>query len=85
MRLVAPLEARTKRLSEQEKLSLKQARLKVEGIDKERAAFIWKNFRQDVASPLNHDLIINTGGISIEDTTELVLDAIERKLGVPLK
>ncbi len=85
VRLVAPLEARTKRFAEQEKLSLKQARLKVEEIDKERAAFIWKNFRQDAGLPLNHDLIINTGEINIKDTTELVLDAIERKLGVPLK
>jgi cytidylate kinase len=85
VRLVAPMEARTKRLAEHEKLSMKQARLKVEEIDKERAAFIWKNFRQDVGSPLNHDLIINTSEISIENATGLVLDAIEKKLGVPSK
>jgi len=85
VRLVAPLEVRAKRVAEHQKLSLEQARLKVEAIDKERAAFIWKVFRKDAGSPLNQDLIINTGEISIENATEIVLGAIEKKLGVPSK
>jgi cytidylate kinase len=85
VRLVAPLEARAKQAADRGKLSLEQARLKVEEIDKERVAFIWKTFRKDVGSPSNQDLIINTGEISIENATGLVLAAIETKLGVPVK
>jgi cytidylate kinase len=85
VRLVAPLETRAERIAELGKLPLEQARSKASQIDSERGAFIWKTFRKDVGSPLNHDLIINTGEISIESATKLVLAVIEEKLGVCLK
>ena len=84
VRLVAPLETRMKRLVEHTKLSPEQARAKIEEVDSERAAFVWKIFRKDVGSPLNQDMIINTGEISIENATELVLVAIEKKFCVRL-
>jgi cytidylate kinase len=80
--LVAPLEIRAKRVAEGGKLSLEEARLKVEKIDTERAAFVWKTFKKDVGSPLNQDLVINTGEINIESATGLVLAAIQKKLGI---
>jgi Cytidylate kinase-like family len=84
VRLVAPLEARIKRLTERAKLLPEQARLKIGEVDSERAAFIWKIFRKDVGSPANQDLIVNTGEISVESAAKIVLAAIEQKLGVRL-
>ena len=63
-------------------LSLEQARLKTRKIDAERAAFVWKTFKKDSASPINYDLIINTGEIKIESAANIVLASIQEKLGV---
>jgi Cytidylate kinase-like family len=84
VRVVAPLEARIKRLAEHEKLSLEQARATINEVDSKRAAFIWKIFRKDVGSPLHQDLIINTGEISVAAAEGIVLDALQKKLGVSL-
>ncbi|HUB86555.1 MAG TPA: cytidylate kinase-like family protein [Verrucomicrobiae bacterium] len=85
VRLYAPLEIRIERISELEKLTPKEARLKIKKVDAERNAFIWKVFRQDAAASLNYDLLINTAEFSIEKTTALVLAAMEQKLGVRSK
>lgn len=82
LRLVAPLEDRAHRLAENEKLSLIEARAKVRRVDDERAAFIRRNFKADVASPANLDLIVNTGEITLAGAVEIVLAAIAQKLGV---
>jgi cytidylate kinase len=85
VRLVAPLEERVKRVAESTKLPHDQARLKIDQIDKERAFFCSKIFKIDGALPIYYDLIINTGQIDLRSATELVLAALEMKLGVPLK
>lgn len=85
VRLVAPIEERARRVAELTGLPAGQARLKAEQIDRERAGFIWKIFKKDAGAPANHDLIINTGQITIESATELVLVAVEKKLGVRLE
>jgi len=85
VRLVAPLETRIHRLTERHNLSPEQARLKIKRVDTERAAFVWKIFKKDVGAALNHDLLINTDEINAESVTELVLVAMERKLGVRLQ
>lgn len=81
VRLVAPLETRVQRVAERQNLSPEQARSKIEHIDAGRAAFIYKNFKKDVASPLNQDLTINTGEISLQSASEIVLSALQMKLG----
>ena len=85
VRLVAPLEARAKYIAGQEGLSPLEARIKVKQVDAKRAAFVWRVFKKDVGSPLNHDLILNTGDLSIESATKIVLVALEEKLGVPAR
>lgn len=85
VRLVAPLEERVKRVAELTKLPPEQARLKIEQTDKERAFFCSKIFKIDGALPIYYDLIINTGQIDLEGATDLVLMALEKKLGVHLK
>ena len=85
VRLIAPLEDRARRVAELDELPVEKARLRAEMIDKERAAFIWKTFRKDVASPANYDLVINTGQIDLLGATDLVLAAMDKKLGVHVK
>lgn len=85
MRVVAPLEMRTKRMAERQKLTLEEAKLKVEEIDEERAKFVWKIFKRKVWSPLNQDVTINTGEISIENAVKIVLTALQEKLGISAK
>lgn len=85
VRLVAPLETRAKRVAERQKLSLEEAKLKVEEIDKERAAFVWKIFRKDVGSPLNQDITINTEEVTTESAVKIVIAMLQEKLGVPAK
>ncbi|HUA65064.1 MAG TPA: cytidylate kinase-like family protein [Alphaproteobacteria bacterium] len=81
VRMVAPLDARVKRFAERTKLSLEEAKLKVEEVDRQRAEFVRKIFRKDVNSPLNQDIIINTGGIKIESTVQITLAALKEKFG----
>ena len=85
VRLVAPLDARIKRIAELENLSPEEARIKIKQVDSKRAAFLWKVFRKDAGLPLNHDLVLNTGDISIDSAARIVLAALEEKLGVSVQ
>ncbi len=85
VRMVAPIEARIERVADKARLSLEAARVEVERIDGERVKFIRRHFGHDVADPLSHDLIINTAAISVEAAAEIVLTALQGKLGVQLK
>jgi cytidylate kinase len=83
VRVVAPLELRVQTLASEENLSLDQARARVKAADAERSAFIRHVFKKDAGSPLNHDIVINTGEISVESATQIVLGMLEKKLGIP--
>ncbi len=82
VRLVAPIEARIKRIAELENLSPEEARVKIKQVDATRASFIGKIFKKEVGSPLNNDMVINTGQIGIESAAKIVLVALHEKLGV---
>jgi hypothetical protein len=83
VRVVAPLELRVQTLATEEKLSLDQARARVKAVDAERNAFIRTVFKKDTASPLNHDLILNTGEIEVEFAAQIVVALLQKKLGIP--
>ena len=85
VRLVAPIEARVRRIAEQARLSLEAARAEVERTDREREKLARHHFGHHVADPLNHDLIINTAAISPEAVAEVVLTALQQKLRLQLK
>jgi len=82
VRLVAPIESRIKRIAELESLTPNEARYKIIQVDAKRAAFVWKVFKKDIGSPLNQDIVLNTGDISIESAVKIVLVALQEKLGV---
>ena len=85
VRMVAPIEVRTRRIADKARLSLKAARVEVERTDRERVKSVRRHFGHDVTDPLNHDLIINTAALSVEAAAEVVVTALQRKLGVRVK
>jgi hypothetical protein len=85
VRMVAPVEVRVRRIASGDKMSLKAARLAVEKSDRERATLARRQYGQNVADPANQDLTINTAELSVESATEIVLAALQRKLGVTVK
>lgn len=82
VRVVAPLELRVKEVGQREGLSPDQAQSKLQEFDAARRTFIRKVFKCHADSPHNYDLVLNTGEISIEGATEIVLSALRAKLGV---
>jgi cytidylate kinase len=85
VRMVAPIEARTRRIADKARLSLDAARVEVERTDRERVKLIRRHFGHDVTDPLSHDLIINTAAMNAEAAAEVVITALQRKLGVQVK
>jgi len=85
VRMVAPIEVRTRRIADKARLSLKAARVEIERIDRERAKSVRRHFGHDVTDPLSHDLIINTAALSVEAAAEVIVTALQQKLGVRIK
>jgi len=85
VRMIAPIEARIRRIADKARLSLKAARVEVERTDRERAKSVRRHFGHDVTDPLSHDLIINTAALSVEAAAEVVITALQRKLGMRVK
>ena len=82
VRVVAPLEIRIAEVSERENLSADQAKVKIHQFDAARRNFVWSVFNRLADSNIIHDLVINTGEISIHGVSEIVLAALREKLGV---
>ena len=85
VRLVAPVAIRAQRIASREKLSLKAARVAIAKSDRERARLARRDFGQIAADPSNYDVIVNTGELTVEAATEVVLTALQQKLEVKLK
>ena len=85
VRMVAPIEARIQRLADKAHLSLDAARVEVEGNDRERLRLVRRFFGQNVTDPLCHDLTINTAAMNVEAAAEVVITALQGKLGVQIK
>jgi len=86
VRMIAPMEARVQRIADKARLSLDAARDEIDKIDRDRVTLVRRHFGgQNVTDPLSHDLTINTGAISLDAAAEVVVTALERKLGVRVK
>lgn len=72
VRVIAPLEMRLRNVSQKFSVSVDEARPRVLKTDSDRKAFIKKYFNDDIRHPLNYDLIINTGTLSIDDAVNSV-------------
>ena len=72
VRVIAPLKKRLRNVSQKFSVSVDEARPRVLKTDSDRKAFIKKYFNDDIRHPLNYDLIINTGTLSIADAVNSV-------------
>ena len=84
-RVVAPLETRLRRIADKAHLALTAARTLVEKTDRERVQAVRHQFGHDVTDPLSHDLMINTADLDVEAAAEVIITALQQKLGVQVK
>ncbi|HXT13820.1 MAG TPA: cytidylate kinase-like family protein [Candidatus Angelobacter sp.] len=85
VRMVAPVEVRVRRIAKRENMSLDRARKAIKKSDRERTRLAFKEYRRILTDPLNYDVTINSAEMTVEDATEVVLNALQRKLAVKLK
>lgn len=80
-RLVAPLEVRVKNVARDFKIDTEEARRRVIRTDSDRRAFVRKYFNSDIGEPLNYDMVLNTGLLSIDAAVDAITGALRPKAG----
>ena len=79
VRIVAPLEIRIKNVTRDFGIDKEEARRRVVRTDSDRRAFVRKYFNADIRAPLNYDLVINIGILSIEGAVDAIKGALSQK------
>jgi cytidylate kinase len=82
VRMVAPLDLRVERIARANGIAPDAAQALIAKVDQERKDFIRGQFQKDARDPLNYDLTINTGPLTVEQTAGIVLAGLKHKLGV---
>ena len=72
VRVIAPFEVRVANVVRNHQVSEVEARKRITKTDSQRRAFIRKYFNTSVADPLNYDMIVNTGCVSIDGAVEAI-------------
>jgi cytidylate kinase len=78
VRIVAPPQMRFQNVARDYEVPLDEAKRRVLRTESERRAFARKYFHEDIAEPLNYDLVINTGKLSIDNAVEAIIGALGR-------
>lgn len=78
VRIVAAREDRIAFIAKERNLNKIDAARFVDTKDKERARFIKDHFHKEPSDPQNYDLILNRSRFSVEETAELMIDALLR-------
>jgi len=76
---VAPLDLRVKRVMESQKLGEAGARQEIARFDKGSREFIKRYFQASWEDPVQYDLVINTGNLSVKDAASMVINALSFK------
>ncbi len=84
VRVVAPMEARVRRLMQEKGYNEKTAAQEIAEQDKERRDFLQHHFRCKQDDPCAYDVVINTGYIDLETATDFVIKLAETKLKTSL-
>jgi cytidylate kinase len=80
VRVVAPLELRCQRLRQWKGYDEKNARLQIAAQDKERRDFFRYHFHSQSNDPCTYDVVINTGHVSVEAATDMLVQLAKTKL-----
>ncbi|MCP4746817.1 MAG: cytidylate kinase-like family protein [Desulfobacteraceae bacterium] len=75
IRVVAPMDIRTKNVSFKYGISLEEARKKIRRREKRRKAFIKESFHENIEDTSHYDLIINTGRMDLQTSVECAIGA----------
>ncbi len=78
VRIVAPLQIRVQNVASEFGVTLAEAKRRVLRTDSDRRAFVRKYFHADITAPVNYDLVINTGTVSIDAAVEAIRGAVVR-------
>jgi len=70
--LIAPFDVRAANVARDHQVSEKDARNRITKTDSQRRAFIRKYFNTSIADPLNYDMVVNTGSVSIDGAVEAI-------------
>ena len=76
VRIQAPFELRVKRIADQEKISLEEARARVKARDVSDVAWIKRHFDLDSHDPQLFDVVVNTAKLSQAAATDLIVKAL---------
>ncbi len=76
---VAPLEARVQEVMEDEDLSEREARRRIEAVEADRHAFILTHYRAEFGDPTAFDLAVNTAALGVEGASSVVEAALAEK------
>ena len=74
--IVAPLEARVKRVMEDRKISEEEAGKEIARFDEGSSEFVRRYFQANIADPINYDLVINTSRLGNESAASVIVDAV---------
>jgi len=80
IRLVAPLEARIRRMQDLQNCDRATAQKALEETDRARRRYVLSNFGQDIDDPHAYDLVINTEHILPATAAQLVLAALQARV-----
>ena len=82
VRAIAELDIRVAGLAERKQISREAARAEAIAVDAERRDFIRQNYDRDIEDPAAYDLMVNTGSLSLELATELVVAGFRGRFGL---
>lgn len=82
VRITAPKAIRQIRAVKYEGLSVSEAKERVMKVEQDRAEFVKKYFKRDIKKSSYYDMVLNTAFYSIEDATDLVVEAFYKKFSL---
>lgn len=81
VRIVCPHDERVAGHAKRQNLDEARAQQTVDRVENERRAFLRKHYGKDVTEPTHYDIVVNTGGLSVEGTGEVIIAAYGAKFG----
>jgi cytidylate kinase len=79
IRVVAPFDDRVKNVASNFDVPLEEAKRRVLRTESDRRAFTRKYFHVDVSNPINYDVVLNTGKLSMAAAAEAALSALNQR------
>ena len=79
VRIIAPMNMRVEKMTNDLGVSTEEAKRHILKVEADRRAFIRKYFYADIANPINYELVINTGAMTVETTAETVINAYKSR------